>query len=128
MATLVKGGPMAPFSTVTTLRYRGGRYSIPWIVPLYIYLIVLTKAESSTIFWVFRMTRPGTEPRSPGPLVNTLLIRPAARYKHRNNITMGKLFVLDRNIWNHKTKREEMNVKRQGKCNFKKASGHWKYS
>ena len=27
------------------------------------------------------MTRPGIEPRSPGPLANTLLIRPMARYK-----------------------------------------------
>ena len=32
-------------------------------------------AASSTIFWVFGMTRPGIEPRSPGPLANTLLIR-----------------------------------------------------
>ena len=28
-------------------------------------------------FWVFGMTRPGIEPQSPGPLANTLLIRPA---------------------------------------------------
>ena len=34
------------------------------------YLIVL-----SIIFWVFGMTRPGIEPRSPRPLANTLLIR-----------------------------------------------------
>ena len=27
------------------------------------------------IFWVFGMTRPGIEPRSPGPLANTLLFR-----------------------------------------------------
>ena len=27
-------------------------------------------------FWVFGMTRPRIEPRSPGPLANTLLIRP----------------------------------------------------
>ena len=36
-------------------------------------------AASSTIFIVFGMTRPGIEPRSPGPLVNTLLIRPMAK-------------------------------------------------
>ena len=35
-----------------------------------------SKAASSTIFWVFRMTRPGIEPQSPGPLAKTLLIRP----------------------------------------------------
>ena len=27
-------------------------------------------------FWVFGLTRPGIEPQSPGPLANTLLIRP----------------------------------------------------
>ena len=32
------------------------------------------KATSSTISWVFGMTRPGIEPWSPGPLSNTLLI------------------------------------------------------
>ena len=34
---------------------------------------MLSKEASSTIFWVFGMTRPGIEPRSPGPLANTLL-------------------------------------------------------
>ena len=41
---------------------------------------MLSEAASSTIFWVFGMTRPGIEPRSPGPLANTLLIRLMARY------------------------------------------------
>ena len=36
---------------------------------------MLSKAESSTIFWVFGMNQPGIEPRSPKPLENTLLIR-----------------------------------------------------
>ena len=40
---------------------------------------MLSKAASRTIFWVFGMIRPGIEPQSPGPLVNTLLIRPMAR-------------------------------------------------
>ena len=31
MATVVEGEPKAPFSIVTTPRYRGGRNSIPWI-------------------------------------------------------------------------------------------------
>ena len=35
LATLVKGNPKAPFSIATTLRCRGGRYSIPWIALLY---------------------------------------------------------------------------------------------
>ena len=33
---------------------------------------VLSKEASYTIFWVFAMTRPGIEPRSPGPLANSL--------------------------------------------------------
>ena len=37
---------------------------------------MLSKAASSIIFWVFGMSRPGIEPRSAGPLANTLLIRP----------------------------------------------------
>ena len=34
-ATIVEGDPKAPFSIATTPRCRGGRYSIPWIAPLY---------------------------------------------------------------------------------------------
>ena len=34
---------------------------------------MLSKVASSTIFWVFGMTRPGIKPRSPGPLANTLI-------------------------------------------------------
>ena len=30
-------------------------------------------------FWVFGMTQPGIEPGTPGPLANTLLIRPYNR-------------------------------------------------
>ena len=37
---------------------------------------MLSKEVSSTIFWVFGMTWPGSEPRSPGPLANTLTIVP----------------------------------------------------
>ena len=35
LATIVEGDPNAPFSIATTPRCRGGRYSIPWIAPLY---------------------------------------------------------------------------------------------
>ena len=45
----------------------------------------------STIFWVFGMTRPGIEPRSPGPWVNTLLIRPIT-YTY-TNLNCLKLFI-----------------------------------
>ena len=41
---------------------------------------MLSKAASSIIFWVSSMSRPGIEPRSPGPLANTLLISPMARF------------------------------------------------
>ena len=35
LATLVEDDPKAPFSKATTPRYRGGRYSVPRIAPLY---------------------------------------------------------------------------------------------
>ena len=41
---------------------------------------MLSKATSSTSFWVFGMTRPEIESRFAGPLVNTLLIRPKYIY------------------------------------------------
>ena len=34
LATIAEGDPKAPFSIATTPRYRGERYSFPWIVPL----------------------------------------------------------------------------------------------
>ena len=35
VGNIVEGDPRAPFSIATTLRCRLGRYSIPWIAPLY---------------------------------------------------------------------------------------------
>ena len=35
LATVVEGDQKAPFSIATTPRRRGGRYSFPWIAPLY---------------------------------------------------------------------------------------------
>ena len=35
LATKKEGDPKAPFSIATTPRCRGGRYSFPWIAPLY---------------------------------------------------------------------------------------------
>ena len=35
LATLVEGDPKAPFSIATTPKCAGGRYTIPWITPLY---------------------------------------------------------------------------------------------
>ena len=34
LATKVEGEPMAPFSLATTLRCKGGCYSLPWNTPL----------------------------------------------------------------------------------------------
>ena len=45
-----------------------------------LYCWVLRKEVSSTIYKVFGMTRPGIEPRSPGPVVNTLPTMPMNRY------------------------------------------------
>ena len=35
LATVVEGDQKAPFSIATTPKCRGGRYSFPWIAPLY---------------------------------------------------------------------------------------------
>ena len=54
-----------------------------------LYCWVLSKEVSSTILWVFGMTWPGTEPKSPGPLENTLHTRPMSRsscIKIRKNV------------------------------------------
>ena len=47
---------------------------------------MLSKEASSTIFWVFGMTRPGIEPWSPGPLANTLTTtkKKAQKKLHKN--------------------------------------------
>ena len=75
---------------------------------------MLSKAVSSTIFWVFGMSKPGIESRSPGPLANTLLIWPnhwivwnmktscPLRFLSMIEIDLfKKLLSLDQNTWNH---------------------------
>ena len=54
--------------------------TLPLIRTLYCW--VLRKEVSSAIFKVFGMTRPGIEPRSPGPLVNILPTRPMIRFNN----------------------------------------------
>ena len=48
-----------------------------------VYLIMLSVKQGNIKyhFWVFVITRRGIEPWSPGPLANTLLIRPKAKLK-----------------------------------------------
>ena len=77
VVTLVEGDQKAPFSIATIPRCKGSVLllsldcsTLPLINTLY--CCVLSKEVSSTIFKVFGMTRPGIEPRSPGPLANTL--------------------------------------------------------
>ena len=44
---------------------------------------------SSTIFKVFGMTRPGIEPRSPGPLANTLTAGPMSQKLEKKGCPVG---------------------------------------
>ena len=39
LATVVEGDQKAPFSIATALRCVGGRYSFPWIAPLYFWYV-----------------------------------------------------------------------------------------
>ena len=71
LATFIDGDLKAPFSIATTLRCRGGRYSIPRIALLYPWSIpyncwVLSKEASSAIFFlIFGMTDLGLNPSLP---------------------------------------------------------------
>ena len=83
--TLVEGDPKASFSIV---RCRGGRYSIPWIAQLYPWFSpysaeCLTRRHQVPFFKSLVWLWPGIEPQSPGPLANTLLIIPMARYSNK---------------------------------------------
>ena len=89
LATLVEGDPKAPFSIATQSRCRKGRYSIPWIAPLYLYqeMLCVKQGGIKYQFLTFGMTRSRIEPQSPGPLANTLLIRPIACYVYAMGIS-----------------------------------------
>ena len=51
---------------------------------------MLSKVVSSSIFKVFGMTRPGIEPRSPGPLANTLTAGPMSAPLHIGVVAIEK--------------------------------------
>ena len=97
MAIVVEGDLKAPFSIASTPRCRGGHYSIPWIVPIYPwslpYNTELSKAASSTNFWVFGIIRPGIEPWSPRPLLNTRLFRLMAWFLHTHTHTHTYIYI-----------------------------------
>ena len=86
LATIVEGDSKAHFSIATTPRCRRGRYSIPWVAPLYPYFIMpgVKQAGMKYHFLVFGITRPRIERRSFGPLANTLLIWPIHRIVPKN--------------------------------------------
>ena len=54
---------------------------------------MLSKVASCTIFWVFGMTRPGIEPRSPGQLVNTLTTIRRGQYRADTKNTFNKYLI-----------------------------------
>ena len=70
--TVVEGDPKSPFSIATTSRCRGRCDLFPWIAPLtfYLYLIMLSIKQGGIKYHF--LSRLWIEPRSPGPLANTL--------------------------------------------------------
>ena len=67
LVTAVEDDPKAPYSIVTTLRCRWGRYFFPlysWSVPYN--TECWARRHQVPAFWVFGMTRPGIEPLSTG--------------------------------------------------------------
>ena len=90
LAAVVKSNQRTPFSWA---RHRGagdGDTPFPGLLhfTLDMYQILLSKKASSTIFKVFGMMGAGIEPRSPGPLANTLPMRPMSWFllKHKKII------------------------------------------
>ena len=87
LVTVHAGDQKAPFSTATTPRCRGERYSFPGLLQFTLdtYLILLSVKQGGIKYHlkVFGMTRPGIEPRSPRPLANTLPTRPMSRLHMR---------------------------------------------
>ena len=75
LATLVEDDLKAPFLIATTPRWGEGATPFPGLLHFTLdpHLIVLSAKQGgiNNHFCVFRMTRPGIESRSPGPLVNT---------------------------------------------------------
>ena len=107
LATVVEGDPKAPFSSRVI-----GEGATPFSGLLHftldMYLSVkqggifwvLRKEVSSTILKIFRMSRPGIEPRSPGPLTNILPTMPMNRFLIRILGTMAVKKCYRPNRWN----------------------------
>ena len=53
LVTLVEGDPKAPFSIATTPKCWGGRYSFPWIAPLYPWYLPYKARQHQVPFFEF---------------------------------------------------------------------------
>ena len=94
LATLAVGDPKAPFSIATTQRCTGGRYSFPWIAPLYPWNVPYQARRHQVLFFlVFGMTRPRIELRSPVPLANILTISVCVCVCKTPNLCNKKMFL-----------------------------------
>ena len=87
--TVVESDPKASFSIATTLRCREGHYFFPWIAPLYFdpYLIMLSVKQDGIKYHFLSLWYDSTWDwtPSPGPLANTLLIRPICMHVCMHN-------------------------------------------
>ena len=82
---LSRGRPVGPLFNCYYIEVYGRALLLPldcstWPLIITLLCLVLSKVASSTIFWVFGITRPGIEPRPPRPLANPLHIRPIAQF------------------------------------------------
>ena len=73
-----RGQLEAPFSIAATRDVGEGDAPFPGLLHFtldtYLILLIIKQDSIKYHFWVFGMNRPDIEPRSPGPLANTLLI------------------------------------------------------
>ena len=95
LPTVVGGDQKTAFSIATTPRR--ALVTLPSIRTLYCW--VLSKEVSSTILTVFRMTQPWIEPRSPGPLANTVKLYKSSSHtckllEYRLSIWVRHIFLL----------------------------------
>ena len=79
LVTVVYGDPKAPFLIATTVRCREGANPclrlLHFTLDPYLIMLSVMKGDINYNFWVFGMTRPRIELRSPRPLANALTIR-----------------------------------------------------
>ena len=80
LVTVVEGDPKEPFSMATIQSIAEGATHFPELIHFTLdpYLIMLGVKQGGikNLFCVFAVTKPGIEPRSLEPFVNTLTIMP----------------------------------------------------